>query len=99
MAGRRHYRTTSEVFDRQVNGAGGSPSALIGKPATAFSAGPLTAPNNVVNLWSGDWGSKAATGKTKEVAASLGDFGTSDFVIVSKLDGDWVVSCAPPGVG
>jgi hypothetical protein len=96
MQGRGDYAKRDD-YDRQFHSSGGS-EAYIGKPATAFSAGALTAPNNVVNLWSGDWGSKAATGKTKEVAASLGDFATTEFVIVSKLDGDWVVSCAPDGV-
>lgn len=97
MAGRRHYRTTSEVFDRQVTSGGGS-SVLIGKPATAFTAGALTAPNNVVNLWQGPAVTgDAATGSTKGVHYSTGAFATTDYVILTKINGKWYVSCFPGG--
>lgn len=38
MAGRRHYRTTSEVFDRPVNVGGGSVSLKVGLLTSALAA-------------------------------------------------------------
>lgn len=69
---------------------------LIGKPATAFSNGALTSPNNVFNLWRGPWVSgDAATGKTIEAAYSAGANGTSDYGVATLVNGVWVVSCYP----
>ena len=96
MQGRGDYAKRDD-YDRQFHSGGGDP-VLIGKPATAFTTGALTAPNNVVDLWGGPWVSgDAATGATKEAVWSTGDFATTDYVILTRVNGKWVVSCWPDG--
>jgi len=97
---RRRYRKRDDHFDRRVGGSGGGSSVWIGKPATAFVEGHLTAPNNVVNLWLGPahGGASAATGKTITADESTGDFSTSDFVVVFLFsDGKKYVFCYSSG--
>lgn len=82
------------VFERA---GGGRP--VIGKPASAFSPGVLSGPDNVVNVWrlprvSGD--DPEATGGTTKATYCTGTFGTSDLVVVTPMaDGSRVVSCWP----
>jgi hypothetical protein len=72
----------------------------FGKPASSFTEGALTAPNNVVTLWlsPGHDDGPAATTRTITAHWSTGNFSTSDYVIVTPLhDGTRHVSCYPSG--
>lgn len=96
MQGRGDYGKRDD-YERQFHSGGGS-SVLIGKPATAFTAGALSDPDNVVNLWQGPWVTgDASTGQTREAAWSTGDFATTDYVVLTRINGKWIVSCFPGG--
>lgn len=71
----------------------------LGKPDTAFTAGPLTAPNNVVSVWKGPaWGAEdAATGQKIECDYTTSNFATSDYIAVTRYRGKWYVHCFIPG--
>lgn len=95
LAGRLTNKPTGEESGRR----GRASLPRIGKPATAFSAGALSDPDNVVNEWSGlDTGTLAATGNTIECTWCTGTFATTDIVTVTDMDdGGVVVSCFPGG--
>lgn len=99
------FRAVGRTLRKPIRGKEGRPGRgggrpVIGKPASTFAEGVLTAPNNVVNIWLGPahGGSSAATGATIEADYSTGAFGTSDFVTVTTAkDGKKYVTCFPSG--
>lgn len=96
--GRDDYAKRDDYARRFGGGRGSRP--IIGKPASTFAEGVLTAPNNVVNIWKGPahGGSSADTGRTVTADYSTGAFGTSDWVTVTLAeDGKRYVTCFPSG--
>ena len=99
------FRAVGRTLRKPIRGKESRPgrggrTPWVGKPATAFTEGVLTAPNNVVNLWNGPGhgGSSAATGGTVTADYSTGTFGTGDFVFVTTAsDGKKYVTCFPTG--
>jgi hypothetical protein len=97
-AGRGDDRTRDD--QQRLRTSGSAVTIYFGKPASAFTEGELTAPDNVVTLWKspGHPDGPVATTRTITAHYSTGNFSTSDYVIVTPLhDGTRHVSCYPSG--
>jgi hypothetical protein len=91
-AGRGDYRTRDD--QQRLRTSGETVPFFIGKPTEALTVGLLT--DKQVQPWKGPAHSPdEEVGSPRDVHYSTGDFGTGDYVVVTRYRGKWYVSCLP----